>query len=1007
MSIQLFDRIRAFLKSAGVYKHENLLQNQGDLNRAVQNGELISFSSAGLLDQTNLQINRMERYKDYDQMDEMGEISLALDLYADESTQTDPETKHSIAIRAKSNDVKEELEKLFYDGLNIDNKLRPMVRYICKYGDFAAEIIPNEDRTEVASYRPFNIFSFLRVETKFGDLVGFFFTDEMMDEPIFLHPWQVMHLRLTSYENIYAPYGRCCDIHSRISTPSGYKYIKDLGTGDEVYAFDNNYNIIKTKVVAQCLSGEKETLKIKTKHFENICSHNHPVLVRQWVKRSFKFGEKWFTDLVYKRADELKIGDELIIPRIESKIESKQLIAENNGKIELNIPQFVDEQFAKLFGFMIGDGWLLRNKEKLKGIAFALGEHEKINSKYEHIIESYGINTSRCANKNSPSNLEYQQLLAYSIDFANLFKSLGFKNGAKIKRLPEWIYDSPKIIQEALIEGLVDADGSINADKWNCDRYQIELANEELIKDIKTLLHIIGWKCGNVCHRFRKDILIPHEQDKYHDMESWYLYFYKSDLFDTKGRRKDWGPKSRLEETKKFGNDVIFEPIMSIEDGGIRETADIQVEHRASNFIANGMVVHNSILDGARKDFRRLRLMEDAALIYRITRAPEKRIFTIPVGNIPTNQIQQYLNQIADQFKKQRFYDPASGEVNWRYAPLIQEDDFWMPQRPDGTGPSIDTLPGAENLDQIADIEYFKKKMVAPLKIPFSRVGIGDDSGGNADKSLASSHTDFAKAVQYVQQEICVGLKKIALVHLALKGFDSSDMSSFDITMTSSSAIDELYRIETWNSRAGVIATLRETKLFTDDWILSRFTDMTEDEIEKLKEEKLLEAEHGAAESEDDMGMDMGMGGEEMGGELGGMLPGLEEYDKTQAKVIAEYKKATEKRNDKITKSKERYNDSFNYLLNENEFDGLPLTQTQKDSVIVDGTEHDPFILVEETEENKNKPKEYIIKPLIEDNEEAKRAYAANRELLGHLEIKEDIEEMNYAIMKISDGVNE
>jgi len=180
MSIQLFDRIRAFLKSAGIFTHENLLQNQGDINRAIQNGEFVNYSSAGLLDQTNLQINRMERYKDYDQMDEMGEISLALDLYADESTQLDPELKHAISIKAKSNELKEELERLFFDILNIDNKLRAMVRYLCKYGDFASEIITDENRTEVASFRPFNIYSFLRVETKFGDLVGFFFTDEMM-----------------------------------------------------------------------------------------------------------------------------------------------------------------------------------------------------------------------------------------------------------------------------------------------------------------------------------------------------------------------------------------------------------------------------------------------------------------------------------------------------------------------------------------------------------------------------------------------------------------------------------------------------------------------------------------------------------------------------------------------------------------------------------------------------------------------------------------------------------
>ena len=391
MSIQLFDRIRAFLKSAGIFTHENLLQNQGDINRAIQNGEFVNYSSAGLLDQTNLQINRMERYKDYDQMDEMGEISLALDLYADESTQLDPELKHSISIKAKSNELKEELERLFFDILNIDNKLRAMVRYLCKYGDFASEIITDENRTEVASFRPFNIYSFLRVETKFGDLVGFFFTDEMMSEPIFLHPWQVMHLRLTSYENIYAPYGRCLDIYSRISTPSGYKYIRDLKAGDEVYVFDNN-KIVKTKVVAQCLSGKKETLKIRTKHFENICSHNHPVLVRQWIKRSFKFGEKWFAELAYKRADELKIDDELVVPRTTTEEENKQLITENNGKKQLDIPPFVDEQFAKLFGFMIGDGWLMHKKA---GVVFALGEHEEINEKYESILSSYGMNIHR------------------------------------------------------------------------------------------------------------------------------------------------------------------------------------------------------------------------------------------------------------------------------------------------------------------------------------------------------------------------------------------------------------------------------------------------------------------------------------------------------------------------------------------------------------------------------------------------------------------------------------
>jgi hypothetical protein len=602
MSFQLFDRVRAFFKSTGLYGHENLLQNQSNLDRIASDGNLINYSSSGLLDQTNLQINRMERYKDFDQMDEMGEISLALDLYADEATQIDPEIKHSVQVRAKTDELKEELEKLFFDILNIDNKIRPMARYLCKYGDFAAEIIPNDDRTEVASFRPFNIYSFLRVETKFGDLVGFFFTDEMMAEPVFMHPWQVMHLRLISYENIYAPYGR-------------------------------------------------------------------------------------------------------------------------------------------------------------------------------------------------------------------------------------------------------------------------------------------------------------------------------------------------------------------------------------------------SILDGGRKDFRRLRLMEDAALVYRITRAPEKRIFTIPVGNIPTNQIETYLNQISDQFKKQRFFDPASGDVNWRYAPLIQEDDFWLPQRPDGTGPKIDTLSGAENLDQIADIEYFKKKMIAPLKIPFSRVGIGADAGGNADKTLASSHTDFAKAVQFVQRELIMGLKKIALVHLALKGFSKEDMDSFDLTMTSSSAIDELYRIETWNSRANVISTLKDTGLFPDEWILSRFTDLTKDEIEEMQEE--LEKKAPVEEGE---------GGDDLGGDLGGPdlgLPGLESVQNLESKVINEFQRFKEGKRRII---KETYQKMFSNMLNNHELDGLPL-ETKVEKILTEGNE-DPFdITGENSEETIIEHTDYLVDPV--DDDEATAAKEATKQILQDIGTYESSSSMVVPMEKI------
>ena len=279
-----------------------------------------------------------------------------------------------------------------------------------------------------------------------------------------------------------------------------------------------------------------------------------------------------------------------------------------------------------------------------------------------------------------------------------------------------------------------------------------------------------------------------------------------------------------------------------------------------------------SLLDGARKHFKQLRLMEDAALIYRITRAPEKRVFTIPVGNIPTPEVEQYIESIARQFKKKQFFDPATGDVNERWHPLIQEDDFWLPQRADGTGPTITTLPGAENLDDIKDIEYFKKKMVSALKVPFDRVGLGEGQS-TEERSLAAVDPTFAKEVQWIQREVAVGLKKIAIVHLALAGFKEEDLRDFDIHMTASSAIDELYRIETWQSRANVIESLRATEMFPKKWILKRFTNMTDDEIDEMEDE--MKDAQAAMPGMEAMGPGGDPGG--MGGGIGLPPPGGEE----------------------------------------------------------------------------------------------------------------------------------
>jgi hypothetical protein len=185
----VWDRVREFARSNRIYQQERILQDQSALDRITVGGDFLDFSSqSAILEQTNLQINRLERYKDYEQMDQTGEVSLALDLYADECSLIDPEHKHSIIIRANNRRIKEELEKLYYETLLIDKWTRPAARYLCKFGDAPFEVVPDRHRGGVSSLRFMNVYNFTRVETRFGDLVGFFYQDELYPEPIFLHP---------------------------------------------------------------------------------------------------------------------------------------------------------------------------------------------------------------------------------------------------------------------------------------------------------------------------------------------------------------------------------------------------------------------------------------------------------------------------------------------------------------------------------------------------------------------------------------------------------------------------------------------------------------------------------------------------------------------------------------------------------------------------------------------------------------------------------------------------
>lgn len=243
-----------------------------------------------------------------------------------------------------------------------------------------------------------------------------------------------------------------------------------------------------------------------------------------------------------------------------------------------------------------------------------------------------------------------------------------------------------------------------------------------------------------------------------------------------------------------------------------------------------------SVLDRSRTDAKRVRLVAEAAIIYRLTRATERRKFKIPVGNIAPKEIPEFLNMIARTYKRKRVFDPRTGQFDEKYSPLIQEDDYFLPQRGDGQGIDVENLPGGANLDKIDDLEYFKKQMIAPTNIPPAMLGVGEGAGQPTKEPLYSISYHFARSIERIQRSISSGLMKIAIVHLLLKGFSIEDIKSVELHLPIGSAIEELYRMEAWQTRVSVMTDLKALEWFPKEWIVTHFTDLTPDEIVELND---------------------------------------------------------------------------------------------------------------------------------------------------------------------------
>ena len=248
-----------------------------------------------------------------------------------------------------------------------------------------------------------------------------------------------------------------------------------------------------------------------------------------------------------------------------------------------------------------------------------------------------------------------------------------------------------------------------------------------------------------------------------------------------------------------------------------------------SNYLPYG----RSYLEPSRKVFKQLMLMEDAMLIHRIMRAPEKRTFYINVGAIPPDQVEQFMSETVNKMKKTPYIDRETGDYNLKYNMQNITEDFYIPVRGNDTSTKIETTKGLD-YDGTQYIEYLKHKMMAALKIP--KPFLGYEEGVEGKSTLAGMDVRFARTVERVQRIVESELTKIALVHLYSQGFDDKQLVDFKLELTTPSIIYEQEKVELYTAKTTVAGDMIDKKLFSKDWVYENVFGLSPDQYNEQKD---------------------------------------------------------------------------------------------------------------------------------------------------------------------------
>ena len=271
----------------------------------------------------------------------------------------------------------------------------------------------------------------------------------------------------------------------------------------------------------------------------------------------------------------------------------------------------------------------------------------------------------------------------------------------------------------------------------------------------------------------------------------------------------------RLERTDPSNpNSVKFK--ITEDPNGKEAYENFEIAHFRLLADTNWLPYGKSMLENGRRLWKQLSLMEDAMLIHRIMRAPEKRVFKIDIGNIPPTEVDNYMQRIINKMKKVPFIDKNTCDYNLKYNMQNLTEDFYLPVRGGDSGTSIDNLAGLE-APSIDDIDYLKNKMFAALKIPRAYLGYEENVNGKA--TLAAEDVRFARTIERIQRTVISELSKIAIVHLYAQGIQDSEMTNFELQLVNPSTIYEQEKVNLWSEKIRLAQDIQGLNMLSKDWV--------------------------------------------------------------------------------------------------------------------------------------------------------------------------------------------